>query len=32
MPYERNAVVAVYHVKNSGDMDSKMKVYPVDVL
>ena len=29
MPYERNAVVAVYHVKNSGGMDSKMKVYPL---
>ncbi len=29
MPHERNAVVAVYHVKNSGDMDSKMKIYPV---
>jgi predicted glycogen debranching enzyme len=29
MPYERNAVVAIYHVKNLGKMDSKMKVYPV---
>lgn len=29
MPYERNAVVAIYHVKNSGKMDSKMKVYPL---
>ena len=29
MPHERNAVVAVYHVKNSGGMDSKMKVYPL---
>lgn len=29
MPYERNAVVAVYHVKNSGGIDSKMKVYPL---
>ncbi|HLN89381.1 MAG TPA: amylo-alpha-1,6-glucosidase [Candidatus Binatia bacterium] len=28
MPYERTAVVAVYNVKNSGEMDSKMKVYP----
>src|SRR5665647_1194488 len=28
MPYERNAAVAVYHVKNSGVVDSKIKVYP----
>jgi predicted glycogen debranching enzyme len=29
MPFERNAVVAVYNVKNSGTRDSKMKVYPL---
>lgn len=29
IPHERNAVVALYHVKNSGGMDSKLKVYPV---
>jgi predicted glycogen debranching enzyme len=29
MPFERNAVVAVYNVKNSGKTDSKMKVYPL---
>jgi predicted glycogen debranching enzyme len=29
MPYERNAAVAVYHVRNSGGVDSKIKVYPM---
>ena len=29
MPHERNAVVAIYYVKNSGGLDAKMKVYPL---
>ena len=29
MPFERNAVIALYNVKNSGRTDSKMKVYPL---
>jgi len=28
MPYERNAAVVIYHVKNSGVEDTKIKVYP----
>jgi predicted glycogen debranching enzyme len=29
MPYERNATVAVYHVRNLGMVDSKIKIYPL---